>query len=100
MSTEKGTPRGSIQPFPKDLICLLQRCFDVYNYADDYTIRDAGKDQEQVCMSLTKSSEVMIRWFNNNFMQAKPKKIQLILFGTSSSLQTGSNYCKVTWYIP
>ncbi len=39
-------------------------------------------------MSVTKSSEVMIRWFNNNFIQANPNKFQLILFGTS--LQTGS----------
>ncbi len=40
------------------------------------SIGAVGKDQEQVCMWLTKSSAVMMRWFDNNFMQANPNKFR------------------------
>ncbi len=70
--------------FQNDLICLLEKLCDVFNY----TIGAAGKDKEQVCVKLKESSGIMVNWFNDNYMQANPSKFQLIIFGTS--LQTGT----------
>ncbi len=53
LPTEKGATQGSVfgshlfNLFQNDLICFLERCCEVYNYAHDNTIGAAGKDPQR-----------------------------------------------------
>ena len=70
LGTETNAPQGCVlgpylfNNFQNDLICLLGKSCDVFNYADDDTVVAAGKDKEQVCVSLKESSDIMVDWFN------------------------------------
>ncbi len=63
--------------FQNDLISLLEKSCDVFNYADDNTIGAASKYKEQVCVSLKESSDIMVNCFNDTYMQANPSQMSV-----------------------
>ena len=59
---------------------LIEELCDVYNYADDNSIGFSGKNTEEVISKLRNVANVMVTWFNDNFLQANPEKLQFIMF--------------------
>ena len=59
---------------------LIEELCDVYNYADDNSIGFTGKNTEEVISKLRNVANVMVTWFNDNFLQANPEKFQFIMF--------------------
>ena len=59
---------------------LIEELCDVYNYADDNSIGFSGKNTEEVISKLRNVANVMVTWFNDNFLQANPEKFQFIMF--------------------
>ena len=53
---------------------------DVYNYADDNTIVCSGNNPQEVQTKLENILNVMLKWFDENMMKAKPDKFQYIIF--------------------
>ena len=82
----KGTPQGSIfgpfafNVFQNDLMFLLEKECDVYNYADDNSIGCSGKSLEDVHLKLQNAANIMIKWFQTNSLQANGSKFQTIVF--------------------
>ena len=73
--------------FSNDLLFVLNNLNDisVYNYADDTTITCSDMHYDTAHTKLLGASEVMIHWFENNNLKAKPTKFQLIVFdGTNN----------------
>ena len=72
----KGCPQGSLfgplayNIFSNDLLMLIEELSDVYNYADDNSIGFSGKNTEEVISKLRIVANVMVTWFNDNFLQA------------------------------
>ena len=86
MEINKGCPQGSLfgplafNIFSNDLLLLVQDRCDVYNYADDNSIGIKGKDPNEITDKLSNVSSIMLRWFENNYLQANPDKFQFIIF--------------------
>ena len=57
----------------------------IYNYADDNTLSSSDRSPEVVKSNLLQDSEILIKWFSDNKMQANPEKFQAIAIGQRSS---------------
>ena len=83
---KKGAPQGSIMgPFSynvhsNDLIVLLERLCDIFNYADDNTVCCYGKSVKDVKDKLEDVINKMLYWFEVNEMKVNNDKFQFILF--------------------
>ena len=94
MSLEKGAPQGSFMGpyvynwFSNDLLLLVQKLCNIYNYADDNTVSCTGKTSSEVIKKLQDVTKVMIDWFTTNFMKANPDKFQFILFSKEIEAQS------------
>jgi hypothetical protein len=99
LELSKGAPQGSLfgpfayNLFTNDLIHLIVNMgfADLFNYADDNTVSCYDKDIDTVRTSLQRVSDVMLKWFNDNYMQANPDKFQLIIFGASDVTNNSVN---------
>ena len=81
---KQGVPQGSLTGpllfniFMNDLFYFLKNV-TVYNYADDNSLSVCNVDPYAVREILKKESELAVKWFENNFMQANPDKFQYIV---------------------
>ena len=79
-----GVPQGSIlgpllfNIHLCDLFYFLED-FDIASYADDITIYTNEKNEKLVITALEKSSAILSKWFNNNFMKTNNDKIHLLM---------------------
>ena len=79
-----GVPQGSIlgpllfNIFICDLFLFITTC-DIASYADDNSPYYCGRDINNVLQNLTKVTEQMFTWFENNGMKVNPEKSHLIL---------------------
>ena len=93
MNLYKGCPQGYIfgpfmyNVFSNDLLLMMKKYCNVFNYADDNTISCTGNTIESVKNDLALSLDVMMNWFVINGMKANPDKFQLIFFGKSDMYQ-------------
>ena len=82
----KGAPQGSLfgpfayNVFSNDLLMLLSTICDIYNYADDNSISCEGDDYDSAHQKILQTSNVMLNWFKENYLQANPSKFQFIVF--------------------
>ena len=56
----------------------------LYNYADDNTLSFHSPDYEKVISVLQEESDILIKWFSFNCMQANPEKFQAISIGKNT----------------
>ena len=81
----KGSPQGSLfgpfsyNLFSNDLLYLIDDLCDIYNYADDNTICVHGKVIDDVISQVENVSNILLDWFDANYLQANPDKFQFIL---------------------
>ena len=61
---------------------------DIYNYADDNTICVHGTTVSDVVSEIELISNVLLNWFETNFLQANPNKFQFILIHTDMLQQS------------
>ena len=82
----KGAPQGSIMgPFSynvhsNDLIMMMAKLCEIFNYADDNTVCCYGKILKEVKCQLENVITKMLSWFKINEMKVNNDKFQLILF--------------------
>ena len=85
LSLLKGAPHGSlIGPFvynvlSNDLLFIINYLCSIYNYADDNSICVHGNDVDIVIRNIEAVSDVMLKWFHQNYLQANPEKFQFML---------------------
>ena len=84
--SQKGVPQGSILgPLPfnvfiNDIFYFITKS-SLYNYADDNTLSFHSPDFQKVITTLQEESDILIKWFSFNCMQANPDKVQAIAVG-------------------
>lgn len=82
----KGVPQGSIMGplifniFINDIFLFIEN-ITLYNYADDNTASYANKNLSTMKSVLENESNNLLKWFNDNQMQANPEKFQAIAIG-------------------
>ncbi len=89
LNLTKGAPQGSIfgpfsyNIFSNDLLYLVEDLCDIYNYADDNTICIHGSVVDDILSELESVSNVLLEWFELNYLQANPEKFQFMLIHTN-----------------
>ena len=79
-----GVPQGSIlgpllfNIYLCDLFMFITD-FDIASYADDNTPYATEKDLKDVFSNLEKSSDILLKWFKENFLKANPDKFHILL---------------------
>ena len=83
---QKSVPQGSIlvtllfNVFINDIFYFIHKS-NLYNYADDNTLSFHSPDYEKDISVLQEESDILIKWFSFNCMQANPEKFQAIAVG-------------------
>ena len=86
---QKGVPQGSIlvpllfNVFINDIFYFIHKS-NLYNYADDNMLSFHSPDFEKVISVLQEESDILIKWFSFNCMQANPEKFQAIAVGKNT----------------
>ena len=81
---KRGIPQGSclgpllFNLFLSDVFASIKLC-ELFNYADDNTLSSSSSDIDKVIENLLIDSNIIIQWFNQNFMKVNPQKFQLML---------------------
>jgi hypothetical protein len=79
----KGVPQGYIlgpvmfNIFINDIFDFVKKG-DLYNYADDNTLSYGSNSVVDAIETLEEQSDILIKWFTENHMQANPDKFQAI----------------------
>ena len=79
-------PQGSIlgpvmfNIFINDIFDFVKKG-DLHNYADDNTLSYGSNSVNDVIETLEEQSDILIKWFIENHMQANPDKFQAISIG-------------------
>jgi hypothetical protein len=87
--SSKKVPRGSIHEpllfnvFINDIFYFIHKS-NLYNYADDNTLSFHSPDYEKVISVLQEESDILIKWFSFNCLQANPEKCQVIAVGKNT----------------
>ena len=63
------------------MLSIVTDNIDIYNYADDNTVRCSGYDYEDIKAELMLNVDKIIEWFQDNHMKVNPDKFQCIVFG-------------------
>ena len=66
--------------FINDIFYFIHKS-NLYNYADDNTLSFHSLDYEKVISVLQEESDIIIKWFSFNCMQANPEKFHAITVG-------------------
>ena len=80
----KGVPQRSVlgplicNIFLSDIFYFVSNS-DLYNYADDNCISVSHKDMSVLSAQLENETQVMAKWFTDNFMKANADKFQGII---------------------
>ena len=94
LQLDKGAPQGSYMGpfvynlFSNDLLLLVQSLCNIYNYADDNTVSCTGKTTDDVINKLKNISNILINWFQNNYMKANPEKFQFIMYSKTNEAKS------------
>jgi exonuclease III len=81
---DKGVPQGSIMGpilfniFINDIFYFVSHC-QLLNYADDNTVVYSNVNLDDLVNALSFDSNIAVRWFTDNGMQANPEKFQTII---------------------
>ena len=81
-----GVPQGSVlgpmlfDIYLNDLFLFLSAT-DICNFADDTTLFECNENIEKVIQKLESSSELVILWFENNFMKVNTEKCHFLVSG-------------------
>ena len=87
---KKGVPQGSIlgplifNIFINDIFYFINKA-TLSNYADDNTLSHNHTDVQVLKQTLELESSTLIRWFEDNQMQANPDKFQAISIGKATT---------------
>ena len=91
-----GVPQGSV-PGPlfyniyiNDLLLSIQDT-DICNYADDTTLYTCDNNLDNVIARLENDSNIVIKWFTDNFMKLNTDKCHLLILGRNSNQQVTVN---------
>ena len=82
----RGVPQGSklgpllFNCFINDLL-YMEISSTIYNYADDNTLSCSGNDIMSIKSCLAQDANVVMNWFDDNYMSANPSKFQIMFMG-------------------
>ena len=66
--------------YSNDLMYTVDNIYKIYNYADDNTICVYDHNIDNVIRNVQLATNVMLKWFKTNYLQAHLSKFQFILF--------------------
>ena len=88
---KKGVPQGSIlgptlfNVFVNDLFSMFKTA-SLHNYADDNSLSVATKSKAETIRILTSESQLAVKWFKQNFMEANASKFQALILNCKDSI--------------
>ena len=91
-----GVPQGSVlgplffNIYINDLLLSIQDT-DICNYADDTTLYTCDNNLDNVIARLENDSNIVIKWFTDNFMKLNTDKCHLLILGRNSNQQVTVN---------
>jgi len=79
----RGIPQGSclgplmFNLFLNDIFSYVNHC-SLFNYADDNTLSACHLEVSRVLEALSTDANMLMKWFNDNFIKVNPEKFQLL----------------------
>ena len=73
--------------FSNNLLLLLEKNCNVFNYADDTRILCKHRDYDSAYNDLLSSASTMVHWYKMNYMQKNPENCQFIIIDKERQLK-------------